>query len=65
MIGLMIRSNQQRIVLERRSIAALRSGRGRVYSGRVDVTEECIADAGSRVSACLEANRILRKHPHS
>lgn len=65
MIYLMIRSNQRRLVLERRSIAALRTGRGHVYNGRVDVTKVCIADARSRVSAYLEANRILRKHAHS
>lgn len=60
MNGIMIKANQRRIALERRCMAALRSGRGQVLSGRVDVTAECVSFCKTRIAAYLEANRILR-----
>jgi hypothetical protein len=66
-VRISIKENQRRLRLNRRSIAELKSGRGRIGGRgpdgvRVDKTAGTIALFESFNENILEANRILRGH---
>src|SRR5436305_389763 len=56
-----LKANQRRLLLNRRSIFALKAGRGRVYCGMVDLTASTVSMWQEANRSLLWANSVLRK----
>lgn len=59
-IEALIKRNQRLMLFRRQCRDALRSSRGRIYNGRVDVTQATIGMLTQYVRDLLKANAVLR-----
>jgi hypothetical protein len=58
----LIKHNQRLLLFRRQCKAALQSGRGRIYSGQTDLTQQTIGMYSRYIRDLLGANAMLRSH---